>query len=66
MGGDLPGTNMNILVNDNFHDGETRPAHLPEISNECAVDSVDCVLQSTTISWNIYADYDKLDTGYHP
>lgn len=67
MGGDLPGTNMRIESNDNFHPvQEVNPVHLAEIDSSCAADSVDCVLKLITVTENHYEDYDAMDTGYHP
>lgn len=67
MGGDLPGTNMTLKNNDNSHPvDQVNPVHLSEIDSDCAVDSVDCVLQTVSVSENLYGDYDSMDTGYHP
>ena len=67
MGGDLPGVNMTINSNDNFHPvQEVNPVHLAEIDSECAVDSVNCTIQMITVTENHYEDYDKLDTGSKP
>jgi len=67
MGGELPGTNMSIDSNDNFHPvQEVNPVHLAEIDSDCTADSVDCVMKMITVTENHYEDYDKMDTGYHP
>lgn len=67
MGGDLPGTNMSISDDDNAHPvQETSPVHLSEIDSDCAIDSVDCVMQTVSVSENHYEDYDAMDTGSHP
>jgi len=67
MGGSLPGTNMTINSNDNFHDvQEVNPVHLSEIDSTCSEDSNNCVLDIITVTQNYYGDFDKMDTGYHP
>ncbi len=67
MGGTLPGTNMKINDNDNFHPvEETNPVHLSEIDSDCAIDSVNCVMQTITVSQNIYGDFSEADTGMNP
>jgi len=67
MGGELPGTNMTINSNDNFHPvQEVNPVHLSEVDSTCAKDSVNCVIDIITVTENHYEDYDKMDTGAHP
>lgn len=58
---------MSIDSNDNFHDvQEVNPVHLSQIDTRCEEDSKDCVLKIITVTQNYYADYDAMDTGYHP
>lgn len=67
MGGSLPGTNMTVNSNDNFHDvQEVNPVHLSEIDSTCTADSKNCVLDIITVTQNYYDDFDAMDTGYHP
>jgi len=67
MGGELPGTNMSIDSNDNFHPvQEVNPVHLSEVDSSCAIDSVDCVIKVIPVTENHYEDYDKMDTGSKP
>lgn len=67
MGGELPGVNMTIHSNDNFHPvQEVNPVHLSQVDSSCASDSKDCVIEIITVTENHYADYDSMDTGYHP
>jgi hypothetical protein len=67
MGGSLPGTNMKINDNDNFHPvQETNPVHLSEIDSDCTADSVNCTMDMITVTQNLYGDYDAMDTGMHP
>ena len=67
MGGSLPGTNMKINDNDNFHPvQETNPVHLSEIDSDCTADSVNCTMDMITVTQNLYGDYDAMDTGIHP
>jgi hypothetical protein len=63
MGGILPGTNMKVSNNDNFH--LTSDAYSPEILNNCRIDSVKCVMNTVTFTQNIYG-LDVGDTGYYP
>ena len=67
MGGKLPGKNMTIESNDNFHPvDEVDPVHLAEIDSTCEADSINCILEMITVTQNFYGDYDAMDTGYHP
>jgi hypothetical protein len=67
MGGDLPGTNMSINNNDNFHPvDQVKPVHLSEIDSDCTTTSKNCVMETITVTENYYADFDSMDTGYHP
>jgi len=67
MGGALPGKNMKVDNDDNFHRVESvNPVHLPEVDSDCAKDSSNCTLKSITVSECIYEQLDKLDTGYYP
>jgi len=66
MGGNLPGHNMKITNDDNFHRVQSvTPIHLSEIDHDCAVDSRGCTMETITVSENIYGQLDKLDTGYY-
>jgi hypothetical protein len=45
MGGTLPGTNMKINSNDNFHPvNEVNPVHLAEIDSDCTATSTNCTI----------------------
>lgn len=67
MAGALPGTNMSVSSNDNFHDvQEVNPVHLSEVDSSCAETSKDCVIDIITVTQNYYDDFDAMDTGYHP
>lgn len=48
MGGELPGTNMQLLNDDNFHD--VIHPRLAEVENHCEETSIDCVLKSVTVT----------------
>lgn len=66
MGGDLPGTNMQLKNDDNFHQVQSiNPVHLSEIDTDCTKTSVNCIMNTITVSENIYGQLDKLDTGYY-
>ena len=67
MGGTLPGTNMKISNDDNFHPvDQTNPVHLSEIDSDCTIDSYGCAMKTITVSQNIYDTNDLGDTGYYP
>lgn len=67
MGGTLPGTNMKINSNDNFHPvNEVNPVHLAEIDSDCTATSTNCTMQMITVTENYYGDFDAMDTGLHP
>jgi len=48
MGGELPGTNMQLSNDDNFHD--VIHPRLAEVENTCEETSIDCVLKSVTVT----------------
>jgi hypothetical protein len=55
MGGTLPGTNMSIQNDDNFHEVQSvNPIHLSEIDTDCTTTSKNCVMKTITVSENIY------------
>lgn len=67
MGGKLPGTNMMINSNDNFHPvQEINPVHLSQVDSSCTTDSRNCTIDIITVTENHYEDYDKMDTGSKP
>jgi hypothetical protein len=67
MGGDLPGTNMQVKNNDNFHRVySVHPVHLPEVDTECTKQSTNCTLNTITVSQNHYDLLDRFDTGFYP
>ena len=52
---------------DQFHPVyEINPVHLPHIHNNCPVPTPECVLQTGTVTQNVYDELDKLDTGFVP
>ena len=53
-----------IRDHDEFHPVTQIPFHLPEILSNCSVSSTSCVVNTSTVSDNIYEEGDKLDTGF--
>jgi hypothetical protein len=49
---------------DEFHPVTQIPFHLPHVLNNCSKPSNSCLLQSQSVSDNIYEEGDKLDTGF--
>ena len=67
MGGTLPGSGSKIVNDDNFHRVySVNPVHLSEIDSDCTKTSAACVMNTITVSENIYEIKDKIDTGYYP
>ena len=52
---------------DQFHPVyQINPVHLPHISNNCSTPTPQCVLQTGTVTQNVYEELDQLDTGFVP
>jgi len=67
MGGDLPGSGSKMVNDDNFHRVySVNPVHLAEIDSDCDKSSTPCIMNTITVSENIYEIEDKVDTGYVP
>jgi hypothetical protein len=65
MGGNIADKNVDITPQDNFHRVYTvTPVHLPQINNTCpGHENNKCMLDSITVTENIYSDLDVFDTG---
>ena len=52
---------------DQFHPvDQINPVHLPHIHNNCSSPTPQCLLQTGTVTQNIYDDLDKFDTAFVP
>jgi len=65
MGGNIADKNVDITPQDNFHRVYTvDPVHLPQINNTCKGNEASkCMLDSITVTENIYSNFDSFDTG---
>ena len=52
---------------DTFHPvWQINPIHLPHILQNCSISSASCVVQSVTVTQNVYSMFDTLDTAFFP
>jgi hypothetical protein len=67
MAGEFENKHITVQNDDDFHQVQSvTPVHLPHITSECDKDtSKDCVIQTYTVSENLYEKLDELDTGYY-
>ena len=65
MGGNIADKNVDITPQDNFHRVYTMtPVHLPQLNNTCTShEASKCMLDSITVTENIYSTLDSFDTG---
>jgi hypothetical protein len=64
MGGDLESQNARINSSDNFHRVySVNPVHLPAILNTCDGKTVNCTIETLTVTENIYMTLNEFDTG---
>lgn len=68
MGGEFENNNVKLVTEDNYHRVYTvTPVHLPQFNNSCNSDiQTECVLNSITVSENLYTTLDAADTGLFP
>lgn len=68
MGGEFENKNVKLVTEDNFHRVYTvTPVHLPQFNNTCDPDTkTECILNSISVSENLYSTLDALDTGMYP
>lgn len=65
MAGELE-DGIRLENSDNYHRVySVNPVHLPIIKNSCS-NGTECVLQTITVSQNVYATLDEEDTGLFP
>ena len=58
-------TEAKVMDKDAFHPVyQINPVHLPHILNNCSKPDSNCVLQTVTVSQNIYETGDNFDTGF--
>lgn len=58
-------TKAKLIDTDTFHPVyQINPVHLPHILNNCSTPDNNCVLQTVTVSQNVYDIGDSLDTGF--
>ena len=66
---DIMGSLKEAILNDSdaFHPvWQINPVHLPHIMNKCSSPTKGCMLQTKSVTQNIYDELDKMDTGYVP
>ena len=45
---------------------QINPVHLPHVLQNCSSPSKDCIVKTTTVTQNVYATLDTLDTAFFP
>ena len=66
MSGETQVPGLNVTAVDSFHPVyQINPIHLPHLLNNCTAPSA-CRLSVTTVTQNIYATLDELDTAFFP